>query len=82
MRTVAERLKYELIMKAGRSVTDLAPSLSITRPALSNVLNGNASLSIELAIKIEAAFGLSAKKLLIAQLEEGLADVRSQMEHS
>lgn len=76
---VAQKLKSALVAKPGRSVTDLAGHLGISRPALSNVLNGNADLSMELALKIETAFGLKARKLLRAQLDERLAEVRSQM---
>lgn len=77
MTTVADRLMRELIIRRKATVTDLARELGISRPALSNVLNGNAELSVELAVRIErSGFGLDAKKLLLAQLEEQIADAR------
>jgi plasmid maintenance system antidote protein VapI len=73
MQTVSEKLKLLITVKEGLSVTDAAKKLEIGRPALSNVLNGNASLSIDLALKIENVFGLDARELLIKQVNEGLA---------
>ncbi len=39
------------------SVTELAERLRVTRQAASNLLNGNAGLSAEMAIRFEKAFG-------------------------
>ena len=60
------------------SVTEAAALLGIGRPALSNVLNGNAGLSIPLALAIERHLGASARDLLILQLDEQIAAARSQ----
>jgi antitoxin HigA-1 len=77
--TVAEMLMRELVTKRKATVTDLARELQISRPALSTVLNGNAELSVELALKIESSgFGLDARRLLIAQLDEQLAAARTR----
>lgn len=73
---VADLLRRELLEKHGFSVTRLAGELEITRPALSNVLNGNAALSIQLALKVEQRFQISARDLLISQLDEDLAIAR------
>ena len=78
--TVAEKLMRELVVSREATVTDVAPRLDISRPCLSNVLNGRAELSIRLALKIEAAFGLDARKLLIAQLDEQIATARKSAE--
>ncbi len=51
------------------SVTEAAKKLQIGRPGLSNVLNSKASLSIELACKIEDVYAYSALALLQKQLE-------------
>lgn len=80
MSKTSKKLMTELIVKPGKTVTELARELSMSRPALSNVLNGNADLSMELAIKLETTFGMDAKKLLLAQLDERLAEVRAQMD--
>jgi addiction module HigA family antidote len=49
------------------SVKDAAELLGVGRPALSNLLNGNAALSQEMAFRIEKAFGSSAKELMEIQ---------------
>jgi addiction module HigA family antidote len=55
------------IFPKGMSVTIAAKTLNIGRSALSNVLNGKAALSSELATRIERAFGASARALLDMQ---------------
>lgn len=70
--TVASRLRSVLVVERGKTVTDVARELDMSRPAFSNVINGNVQLSIALALKIETMFGLEARKLLIAQLDENL----------
>ncbi len=49
------------------SVTDAAKALGIGRPALSNLLNEKASLSPEMALRIEKAFGVRMDTLLRMQ---------------
>lgn len=51
-----------------RTVTEAAEMLRIGRVALSNVLNGTADLSVELAAKIEDVFCYSALDLLQRQV--------------
>ena len=46
------------------------------RPALSNLLNGNAALSPEMAVRLEKAFGGSADLWLQMQVNYDLARVR------
>jgi addiction module HigA family antidote len=41
----------------GRTVTEVAAHLGVTRVALSRVLNGKAGISAEMAIRIGSAFG-------------------------
>ena len=41
----------------GRSVTDVARHLHVTRPTLSRVLNGKAGISADMALRISEAFG-------------------------
>ncbi|MCP4211442.1 MAG: HigA family addiction module antidote protein [Halieaceae bacterium] len=55
------------VIPAGLSVTDAAKQLGLGRPALSNFLNGKASLSPEMATRLEKAFGADRKKLLDMQ---------------
>jgi antitoxin HigA-1 len=60
-------VKRNILAPYGLTVSDAAAHLGITRPPFSNVLNGKAALSPELAIRIEKAFGVSAKTLLNMQ---------------
>ena len=55
------------VIPAGMSVTDAAKQLGIGRPALSNFLNGKSSLSAEMALRLEKAFGADRKQLLEMQ---------------
>ena len=49
------------------SVTEAAKMLGVGRPALSNLLNGKAALSPEMAMRLEKAFGASSKELIAKQ---------------
>lgn len=60
------RIKAELI-PAGMSVTKAAHLLGVGRPALSNLLNGNAALSPDMAARLEKAFSFPRKDLLEMQ---------------
>ena len=51
------------------SVTDAAKRLGVGRPALSNLLNGNSSLSPDMAVRLEKAFGADRTQLLDRQAE-------------
>lgn len=55
------------VIPSGMSVTKAADLLNVSRPTLSNLLNGNASLSPEMAKKLERAFGAKAQELLELQ---------------
>jgi antitoxin HigA-1 len=46
------------------TVTAAAKALGVGRPALSQLLNGNASLSPEMAMRFEKAFGVKMDTLL------------------
>jgi addiction module HigA family antidote len=75
---VSDSLRTALLDGHGITVTELAPKLAITRPSLSKVLNGRAVLSVHLALRIETVFGIDARKLLIAQLDEQLEAARTE----
>ena len=57
----------EQVIPAGMSVTDAAKRLGVGRPALSNLLNGNSSLSPDMAVRLEKSFGIDRQKLLDIQ---------------
>jgi antitoxin HigA-1 len=71
-----EVLKEDVLGPAGLSVTRAAEILGVGRPALSAVLNGRASLSPEMAIRVEKAFGVSMDLLLKMQLQFDIARAR------
>ena len=45
------------VLPAGMSVKEAANRLGVGRPALSNLLNGNAALSADMALRLEKSFG-------------------------
>jgi addiction module HigA family antidote len=69
-------LRAEIIEPHGLSVTVAAQKLHVTRQAMSNLLNGNAGVSAEMAIRFEKAFGLRAETLLRMQAAHDLAAAR------
>ncbi len=60
-------VKRNIIMPYGLTIGQAADHMGISRPPFSNVLNGKAALSPELALRLEKAFGISAKTLLNMQ---------------
>jgi addiction module HigA family antidote len=56
----------------GRSVTDVARHLGVTRPALSRVLNGKAGVSAEMALRISEAFDTDPNFWLRLQAQRDL----------
>ena len=57
----------ECVIPSGMSVTEAAKKLGVGRPALSNMLNGNSSLSSGMAARLEKAFGADSRELLDRQ---------------
>ena len=66
----------EVIQPHGLSVTDAALALGVTRPALSKFLNGRASLSPEMALRLEKAFGIAMDVLMRMQSSYDIAEAR------
>ena len=69
-------VKSEIVEPLGLSVTDAARVLGVTRPALSALLNERASLSPEMALRIEKAFGVSMDTLMRMQNSYDIAQAR------
>ncbi len=55
------------VLPDGLSVKAAAEVLGVGRPALSNLLNENAALSPEMALRLEKAFGVKMETLLRMQ---------------
>ena len=75
---VGDWLKTEIVEPAGVNVTALAAHFGVSRQALSTLLNGNASLSADMAIRFEKAFGVKADTLLRMQTTYELARARKR----
>jgi antitoxin HigA-1 len=73
---VGNWLKTEVVEPAGLSVTAIAAHFGVSRQALSTLLNGRASLSADMAIRFEQAFGVKADTLLRMQTAYDLAQAR------
>jgi antitoxin HigA-1 len=73
-----EWLRAEIVEPYGLSVTETASKLRVTRQAMSALLNGNAGLSAEMAIRFEKAFGVKADTMLRMQAAYDLAQARAR----
>ena len=62
-----EFIREDVLEELGISVTRAAEILGVRRATLSALLNGNASLSPEMALRVEKAFGLSMDLMLRIQ---------------
>lgn len=71
-------LRTEIVEPHGLNVTDTAAKLRVTRQAMSNLLNGRAGLSAEMAVRFEKAFGVRAETMLRMQTVHDLAAARAR----
>ena len=60
-------VRMEILEELGLSVSRAADILGVRRATLSDLVNENASLSPEMALRIEKAFGVSMDTLLRMQ---------------
>ena len=70
-------LRSEIVEPHGLNVTEAARHLGVTRQAMSNLLNANAGLSADMAIRFEKAFGVKADTMLRMQTAYELAEARA-----
>ncbi len=71
-------IKYDCLEPLGITVTAGARVLGVARPTLSNVINGKAAISPEMAIRLEKAFGSTADAWLRMQAAYDLAQARKR----
>lgn len=70
----------DILEPLGLSVTKAAKVLGVTRPALSALLNERASLSPDMTLRIEKAFGPKMDTLLRMQTAYTIAEAREREE--
>lgn len=70
-------LRSEIVEPHALSVTVTAEKLHVTRQAMSNLLNGRAGLSADMAIRFEKAFGVRADTMMRMQAAYDLAQARA-----
>ncbi len=69
---------HDCLEPLGLTVTAGARVLGVTRPTLSNVINGKAGISPEMSIRLEKAFGSTADAWLRMQAAYDLAQARKR----
>lgn len=73
-------VREDILAPLGLNVTKAAKALGVRRATLSDLLNEKATLSPEMALRIELAFGVSMEMLLRIQTAWDIATTR-QREH-
>ena len=71
-------IRTEILEPAGLTVTAAAAALKVSRSALSSLLNGKASLSGDMALRIEKAFGVRMETLMRMQSSFDIAETRKR----
>ena len=71
-------IRTEIVEELGLSITETAEILGVHRTTLSDLLNSNATLSAEMALRIEKAFGISMDTLLRMQAWYDAAQMRAR----
>ena len=75
-----EFVRIEVLEELGLTVTQAAEVLGVRRATLSDLLNGNAALSPEMALRIEKAFDVSMDMLLRMQAWYDASRMRARAE--
>jgi antitoxin HigA-1 len=73
-----EILRELCLAPLGLTVTGAAEGLGVSRKTLSAILNGRASISPEMAVRLSIAFGTSAESWLNHQLQYDLWQIEKQ----
>ena len=71
-------VRLEVIEELGLSVAAAARILDVRRATLSDLLNGKAALSPEMALRVEKAFGVSMDLLLRMQAWHDASRMRAR----
>ena len=71
-------MRRQCLEPLGLSVTRAAEGLGVTRQALSDLVNENAAVSIEMAIRLSKAFGSNPETWLGMQMAYDLWQARNR----
>ncbi len=71
-------LRRQCLQPLGLSVTRAAEGLGVTRQALSDLVNGKAGISMEMAIRLSKAFGSTPETWLGLQMAHDLWKARAR----
>lgn len=71
-------VRRQCLQPLGLTVTAAANGLGVTRQALSDLVNGKAGISVEMAIRLSKAFGSSPQMWLSLQLAHDLWKARDR----
>jgi addiction module HigA family antidote len=71
-------VRQECIEALGLTVTQAAKGLGVTRKTLSEIVNGKAGISPEMAIRLSKAFGGSAEVWLAMQMQYDLTQAEKK----
>mgnify|MGYP001615485849 FL=1 len=71
-------IRMEILEPLGLNVTEAARVLGVTRAALSALLNGRASLSPDMALRVEKAFGPKMDTLMRMQASHDIVEARDK----
>jgi antitoxin HigA-1 len=71
-------IRTEMLEPLDLTVTAAAAVLGVSRPALSNLLNGQADLSGDMALRLEKAFGVPMETLMRMQSSYDIARTRAR----
>lgn len=71
-------VRTEIVEELGLTVTKAAEILEVRRATLSDLLNGRTSLSPEMALRIEKAFGVGMEMLLRMQAWYDASQMRAR----
>ena len=71
-------VRQECLEPLGLSVTDAAQRLGVNRNTLNNLVNGQAGISPEMAVRLSKAFGSTPRTWLGMQMDYDLARAEAQ----
>lgn len=73
-----ESIRYDCMEPLGLTITQTAKHLGVSRKQLSDVLNGRAGISKEMAIRLDKLFGGNARTWYAIQADYDMAQAMKQ----